>query len=65
MKNLELSAYGVDEMKEMEVKKINGGGFWVVLGVAAGVYAAILYAAEYIGYEQGRQDALNGLPKAI
>ena len=35
MKTLNLTSYGVEEIKEVEMSEVNGGGLALVLGIAA------------------------------
>lgn len=42
----------IDELNSSEIKEINGGGW----GAVAGLYAAVLAGAYYVGYYNGKEN---------
>jgi hypothetical protein len=42
MKTLDLNAYGVHEMNDVEMKNVDGGGFFGAFLIAVGVVAVVI-----------------------
>lgn len=42
MKKIEVSAYGVEDVKTQEIETINGGAWWGIIGAVASVVSALV-----------------------